>query len=346
MRKITNREKVSIGFGIIVAIGILTYFFIIPLVKSGQSTASLETKQENLRSIKKLKSMEPIIAELENDIKSQVGYDKVSFNPRSAESTIMTSIAQIANQSEIREVEQLDVKVDKSKRKKTDQKSDQNTLKTVIDKLYIAQVKNENNNSNEGLEAFPAIKETDENETNSEVNVEENKGKKEEKNKNDDDSEQDLSDKKMIFPVIPKNLPDKVRQTLVSYIQTHDGKTLTSDDIDEILKSSDIVDGKETESIKKRLLTYSNQVKSRKSEVLTMINKLGIVQKIKPEDKIGKFSVKMVFKSDIGQLVKLLYNIQNSAKWIKIEGMNISVADRQKALLSVEIAMTASALYE
>ena len=150
----------------------------------------------------------------------------------------------------------------------------------------------------------------------------------------------------MTFPVIPKDIPDKAKLSLIKSIQTLEGKTLSSEDIDEVVQSSDIKDEQETERIKKRLIMYSNRVKEKKNDVLSLISKLGIVQKPNAGDKIGRFTIKMVFKSDLSQLVKLLYNIQDSAKWVKIEGMNISVADRQKSLLAVELAMTASTLYE
>jgi hypothetical protein len=54
----------------------------------------------------------------------------------------------------------------------------------------------------------------------------------------------------------------------------------------------------------------------------------------------------MVFKSEMGQLIKLLYNLQTSVKWVKVEGLQITMADRQKALLGVELSMTATVFYD
>jgi len=360
MRKITNREKVTIGFGGIVAIGVIIYFVILPIIRSGQSRASLDVKQERLQSVRKLKGMEPLITELERDIKTQLGYDKISFSPRTTESSIMTYMAQMANQSEIREVEQLDVKPDRSKKKDINQRGDQTILKSIVSKLYVVQVKSEKDNSTVSEEAKSPPDKSKKEEVKEEVRSdkadsdEEDKQKKDiskediaqEAEKENDIPQENPSDGKMLFPVIPKDIPDKVSQNLVTFIQTHDGKTLASEEIDKILETSEIKDEKEVESIKNKLVLYSNRVREKKGEVQGMISKLGLIQKTKADDKIGKFTIKMVFKSDINQLVKLLYNLQTTTKWVKIDGMTISVADRQKALLGIELTMSSFALYD
>lgn len=338
MKKITNREKILIGFGAIAAIAIIAYFLILPLFKNGQSASTQEAKQEKLESVKKLKNMDPMITELEKELKAQLGYDKITFTPRTAESAIMTQVAQMANQSEIREVEQLDVKPERSKKKQTNQRNDQSILKSVVDKMYLAQVKYEKNN--------PIVSETNPADN---TPKEEKDVSKDSATKNEQEAEpveNASSDNKTIFPVMPKDIPDDVKQNLVSSIQNLEGKTLSGEDIEQVIGSSSIKDKDDADKIKKRLVLYSERVKEKKGEVLGMITKLGIVQKTGSDDKIGRYSIKMVFKSDISQLVKLLYNIQNTAKWVKIDGMNVSVADRQRALLAVELTMTASALYE
>jgi hypothetical protein len=344
MKKITNREKVIIGFGAMMAIAVITYFFILPIVRNDKSNSTLAVDQEKLQSIKKLKGMEPVITQLEKEMETQLGYDKISFTPKSAESAIMTQLAQMASQSEIREVEQLDIKAEKGKKKQTDQRDNQIILKSVVDRLYLAQVNNEKNNPTVSDDTKnPADNSSHSVQTNIKETKTDNKDTAEKKN---DASEEALTDSGMTFPVIPKDIPDKAKLSLINSIQTLEGKTLSSEDINAVVQSSDIKDEQETDRIKQRLIMYSNHVKEKKSDVLSLISKLGIVQKPSAVDKIGRFSIKMVFKSDLSQLVKLLYNIQDSAKWVKIEGMNISVADRQKSLLSVELAMTASTLYE
>jgi hypothetical protein len=346
MKKITNREKIIIGFGAIMAITVITYFFILPIVRNDKSSSTLEANQEELQSIKKLKGMEPVIAQLEKEMETQLGYDKITFTKKSAESAIMTQLAQMASQSEIKEVEQLDIKPEKGKKKQTDQRDNQIILKSVVDRLYLAQVNSEKNN--------PIASENTKNTADNQSVKEAKTDNKDTAEKENDASEEALTDSGMTFPVIPKDIPDKAKLSLVKSLQTLEGKTLSSEDIDEVVQSSDIKDEQETDRIKKRLIMYNNRVKEKKNDVLSLISNLGIVQKLNTADqknknqkeKIGRFTIKMVFKSDLSQLVKLLYNIQDSAKWVKIEGMNISVADRQKSLLAVELAMTASTLYE
>jgi len=282
MRKITNREKATIGFGGIVAIGVIIYFVILPIFGSIQSGASLDVKQEELQSIRKLKGMEPLITELEKDIKTQLGYDKISFTPRTTEPAIMTYMAQMANQSEIKEVEQLDVKPERSKKKDANQRGDQTILKSIVNKLYLAQIKSEKDNPTVSEEAKSPpdksakeeIKEEEVKEEKSDDadSVEEDKPKEDtskediaqEDEKENDAPQEKPSDDKTLFPVIPKDIPYKVSQTLVTFIQSHDGKTLAKEEIDEILETSKIKDEKESESIKEKLVLYSNRIREKK----------------------------------------------------------------------------------
>jgi len=67
---------------------------------------------------------------------------------------------------------------------------------------------------------------------------------------------------------------------------------------------------------------------------------------LKHARKTEVFSIKMVFKSRIDQLVKFMYNLQDSARWLKIDSMRIGISDRQETLLSVELSLTATALYD
>jgi hypothetical protein len=345
MKKITNREKVIVGFGVLITIGVLVYFVLWPVLMKNQSKSDLKTKQERLQSVEKLKAMEPMIVELEKNMREQLGYSQITFKRNSAEATIMEKLAKIANQSEIKEIEQLDVKPEKNKKSLASLKGDQSTLKSTVDYLYMSQVINEKDNTTAPKETKPLSN-----------NPTEEKNLKEKNTNSSEKSEKDAKDVKdpdetsiasgLIFPPIPKDIPEEAKQALVKFVQTYNGKTITSEDASEIVDSSGIKDEQESDRIKKRLAMYGNRVKEKKNEVFGLTNKLGMLQSTKIEDKAGKFTAKMVFKSEMGQLIKLLYNLQTSVKWVKVEGLQITMADRQKALLGVELSMTATVLYD
>jgi len=348
MKKITNREKVIVGFGVLITIGVLVYFFLWPVLMKNQSKSDLKTKQERLQSVEKLKAMEPMIVELEKNMREQLGYSQITFKRNSAEATIMEKLAIIANQSEIKEIERLDVKPEKNKKSLASLKGDQSTLKSTVDYLYMSQVINEKDNTTAPKETKPLSN-----------NPTEEKDLKEKNTNSSEKSEKDVKDAKdvsdsdetsiasgLIFPPVPKDIPEEAKQALVKFVQTYNGKTITSEDASEIVDSSGIKDEQESDRIKKRLAMYGNRVKEKKNEVFELTNKLGMLQNTKIEDKAGKFTAKMVFKSEMGQLIKLLYNLQTSVKWVKVEGLQITMADRQKALLGVELSMTATVLYD
>ena len=367
MKKITNREKVLIGAGGLVTIGILFYFFLLPVLKSDQSKSDLKAKQEKLQSIEQLRAMEPTITEMEKNMRNQLGYNQVSFKRNSADAMIMKQLAQIANQSEIKEIEQLDVKPDKSKKSLANLKPDQATLKSTVDNLYMSQITMDNNNpitkeikvnnpdlvppSNGRTDLVPPNPPDSAELRNG--RTEENKVTKEIK-KDSDNPDETSTTKSLTFPMIPKDIPEEAKQALIKFIQTHNGQTITKDNIDEVVSPSGIKDEKEINRIKKRLITYGDRVKEKKTEVVGILNKLGTLQNVnaklaKLDDKykaVDRFTAKMVFKSDISQLIRLLYNLQTSARWVKVEGIQITMADRQKSLLGVELSMTATAVYD
>jgi len=340
MKKITNREKVLLGSGVVVAIGIIVYFFLLPVLASKQSKSDLKTKQEKLQSIEQLRAMEPMITELEKNMRSQLGYSQISFERNSsADAVIMKQLAQIANQSDIKEIEQLDVKPDKSKKSLTDLKGDQTTLKSTVDRLYMSQITMDKDNPKDN----PTVpKETNKSAGENPKNV---KAPQESK-KDSDNSDETSVTSGLIFPLIPQDIPEAAKQASIKFVQAHDGQTITNDNVDEIISSSGIKDKQETDRIKKRLIMYGNRIREKKNEIFGELNKLGILQDPKLSDKAGRFTAKMVFKSDIGQLIRLLYNIQTSARWVKVDGIQITMADRQKALLGVELSLTAIAVYD
>jgi predicted transcriptional regulator len=253
-------------------------------------------------------------------MKTQLGYAQLSFKREIADAMIVKYIAQIASQSDIKEIEQLDAKPDKSRKSQMDTKSDQAIKESVVDQLYLSQLNSEKSNS---ITAKPADGSS--------------------KGASPADKEETST---KVFPLIPKDIPDSVKQSLIKFEESHQGVTVNSEDIDEIINSANVKDEKEKDQIKKRLTLYNGGVKEKKGEVAGLLTRLDIMKNVKMEDKAGKYSVKMSFKSEMPQLVKLLYNLQNSARWVKVDGMQISVADRNRALLAVELSMTATALYE
>jgi hypothetical protein len=258
----------------------------------------------------------------------------------------MKYLAQIANQSDIKEIEQLDVRPEKSKKKQAEQKSDQNTLKSVVDRLYISQVSKEKDNPPQS-DAKGGGSEPDKKETKIADNSKKGEDKKADDKKSDDSkSEESLESNELLFPIMPKDAPIELKRVFVGFVQTHNGQTPTVEGLDSIIDSSGIKDEQEKDRIRKKLVLYDDRVKQKKGEVFGLINKMDIVKNTKLENNAGKFTAKMIFKSDITQLIKLLYNLQTSAKWVKIDSMQISVADRQKGTLAIEMSMTATALYE
>lgn len=336
-----------IGFGAIVGIGIILYFLILPLFFGEQKKvgSDLKVKQEKIESLKKLKAMEPLINDLENGMRTQLGYSQMSFSRETAEATIMKYLAQIANQSEIKEIEQLDVKPEKARKKQIEQKSDQNTLKSIVDRLYTVQVTKEKESAFQ-LTTKESVSESDKEAVRLVSDVENKVESEKDKDKSFEKNDEGSSSSWILFPVLPRDVPTEVKNAFVGYVQTHNGQTPSFEDLENITDSADIKDKDEKNKVLKRMELYNERVKQRKGEIFGLINKMDIVKNTKLEGNAGRFTAKMVFKSDITQLVKILYNLQTSAKWIKIDSMQISVADRQKGTLAVEMSMTATALYE
>jgi hypothetical protein len=117
-------------------------------------------------------------------------------------------------------------------------------------------------------------------------------------------------------------------------------------DMNWILNDAGMEDEEENARVKKWLKLYSERVGEVKKELRQWLTKLEVSKDAKSGQKAEKFTVKMVFKSQMEQLVKLLYNLQESAKWLKIESMRVSISDRKETLLSVELSMTATTLYD
>ncbi|MCM8815438.1 MAG: hypothetical protein NC931_05605 [Candidatus Omnitrophica bacterium] len=329
MRKITGRERITLGIGVLIIIIIAFYFIFWPVFfgDRSKSGSSISAMQEKLQLLKKLKAMEPILSELESTMSKQAGYGELTFKEGIADAIIMKHIAQLAAQSEIREIEQLDAKLEKSKKSSAISKNTQIALKSIVDQIYLVSLKKNPNESETNL----SEKSSADNEK-----TEEQSGK----------TKEESVDFKITFPPIPKNIPDSVKESLVRYLEANKGKNLTNEDMDNIISEAGIKDDKESEKIKKQLSLYNNRVKDKKIEITETLSKLDILRNTDFESILGRYSIKMVFKSQLPQLVKLLYNLQTTAKWIKVDGLQITIADRNQALLGVELSMTATVLHE
>jgi len=372
MRQITNREKMIMGAGVLIALAILVYFVFLPMFQGDQSdsTSSLEEMRERVESFKKLETMEANLVELEKHVKKQAGYENISFKRRTAYAAINNFIAQTAAQSEIGELDQLDAKANTSRKSQTNSLSDQTIIRSVVDQMYLGQVLSEisgeadesedqdnadtaENPADDDSESGEEIAKVDDSDDD-EVGEPDSSDKSEEPQESESpetatDMEANAeADKKPVaqpvFPVIPKDIPDEVRKSLVKLLEASQGKTISLANINLVMDEAGLED--ERDRVRKRLKLYSDRVNEKKNEISRWVNKLQIPSSIKDGDKMGEFAVKMVFKGRIEQLVKFLYNIQESAKWIKFESMRISIADRKETVLNVELSMTATALYD
>jgi hypothetical protein len=435
MRQITAREKSFLGIGALMTVGIFVYFIFWPMLQGKQSgpMSSLEEAQERLESVKTLDGMRPLLIGLEERMRSQSGYEGISFERGIADSMIIKYLAEAAKQADINELEQLDAKPDTSRKTRTEARSDQAILRSVVDQLYLYQVLNQleretssnnessaedsssNSNTLVGAENMEQVDQDDfdfvaDAKYNPSqippaalgfleqrgVSIEELKENPElrEKLKREfeaefglgeggppddigiaergestapsvpEDSElenpalgnedlgrslvstEDMEQIKPKFPMVPKDVSNEVRQSLARFAEASQGKTIAIADINRVIEEAGVEGEKEKGRVRKRLRLYRDRVRERKDEVFLKLTTLGILQNAEIGQKADQFSVKMVFKSRMDQLVKLLYNLQNSAKWLRVEGMRVTISDRKQTVLSVELSMTATTLYD
>lgn len=377
-KQITIREKVFLSVGALVTIGIFVYFVFWPLLRGGQSRAalSLEEIQERLESVEKIGDMEPLLVSLEERMREQSGYREVSFKRGTEDSEMIRRLDQAAVQAGIKNLEQLDAKPDTSRRTRVAANSGEAApgyvwLAEVADGLYLHNVMDEvdrldemETEASDPLEAESPGEDASENPGNSALSEANSAplvlGSSKEENprfqSTIDNQESKISS---VFPPLPGNIPVEVKRSLARSMEEHQGRTtviadeearqvkrIVSPDIDRILDEAGVEDGEERRRIKKRLELHIYSVSESKKEILQWLGKLGILRDDRASQKTDRFSVKMVFKSQMDQLVKLLYGLQNSAKWLRIEGIRISVSDRKQSLLAVELSMTATILYD
>jgi len=363
MRRITTREKAFLGIGALATVVIFIYFIFWPMLQGEQSGAisSLEEVEERLESVKALESMETLLVGLEERMRSQSGYGGMSFKRGIADSMIITYLAEAAKQADIKDLEQLDAKPDTTRKTQTEAKSDKAILRSTVHQLYLCQVMDEMERLDEA-EAEGMSSSSEVNEKNLDVLLEMTPDGSAEVNQPAAASTLDMEQAELeeqvgtasepartnavVFPLLPGNIPDEVRRRLARWTEAHQGQTIGIADINNILEEIGLEDEKEEDRVRKRLQLYRDRIRERKDEVLLMLSKLGISQNARMEQKADEFSVKMVFKSRMDQLVKLLYNLQNSAKWLRVEGMRVTISDRKETLLSVELSMTATTLYD
>jgi len=374
MRQISSREKTFLGLGALIILFIFVYFILWPMLQGGQSGAedSLEELQAKLKAMEKLEEMNPVMIDLETRMKSQSGYNEMSFKRGIADSIMIKYIAEIAAQSEIREIEQLDARLDTRRKKSIEAAGNQGVLGTIVDQIYLAQIAKESETEDNAEKDISENSETPpKNEENEDKEIEQENSDMEKDGKSDEseiadtntieskpdesaiadtaavESEPDestIKSEKPTFPPIPLNIPTEVRKSLVKWLQDSRGRTFKIADIAGIINQVAIT-SEESESAKKALQIYRTRVEESKTEIRQWLGKLDVLQASKSGKKTDIFSIKMVFKSQMEQLVKLLYNLQDKAKWLKVESLGLSVADRKQTTLAVEISMTATAVY-
>lgn len=338
MKKVSTREKFFLSIGVLAVVGILAYFILLPMLQSSKSGSknAMQEMQEKLESIEKLGNIAPVMAKLETRMREQSGYKEFAFKRGVADSMIIKYVSQTASQAGINEIEQLDPKPDTSRRTTTDVKTDQAALTSLINQLYLVNLMEQ---MNEPANPSDEDKQAD-NPAND--NEEENEDKNKEKSK---EASEQTKKSKLLFPVPPKDIPEEVRQAMVKYIEANQGKTLSERDINDILDKAGLNDEEERGKVKNRLNMYSNRVKEVKNEAQRMVNKLGFMRD-SDDKKLDRYIVKLVFKTQMDKLVRFLYNLQNTARWLKIDSMNLSIADKKQSILSIEMSMTANILYE
>ena len=381
MRKLTTRERAFLAIAVLIAVAIFVYLIFLPMLQDDSSGTgpSLVEVQEKLEAMQKLVDMEPLMVEVEERIRSQSGYGEVSFKREIADSMIIKYVAEAAARADIKEIEQLDAKPDTSRSKQAVARSDQTVLGAIADQVYLAQVMDEKNAGEGGAEGGPPEpnpdstppdepgnddadpgnspsdnpeppeeRKSEEPEENSELQEEpeEEADQKEEPDKLETDDTEQVESRKLMFPPLPRNIPVEARESLANMIEAHQGKTIGAANIKGILDDAGIEDEEERERVTKSLQIYKDRVAERKKDVRAWLGKLDITKNAKMGQQVGTFSVRMVFKGPMDQLVKFLYNLQTSAKWLKVESMRISISDQKQNILSVDLSMTAKTLYE
>jgi hypothetical protein len=394
MKQITTREKAFLSIGVLVAVVMLVWFVLLPMLnsKGSEQKTNLEEVLGSLEAIRKLtsKPLGPMVIELEKNIREQSGYEKISFKRGSVDPAIIRYIAQAASEVEIKELEQLDARLDTSRRSQTEARSQQDILKSIVDQLYMKHVLDEveqaaeaanidttednspdeqpDPDAQEGSSETPVEppdkpeepSETPEEFGNeesseqggpesieaegSEESVEPGVSEEPEPGESAEDVEQ-AEPAVSLFPPIPKDIPVEIKQSLAESVKARQGKTLMLANINEIVESAKVEDEDEIKRVERRLQGHSKSVKQKKDEIVEWLGNVGISQTDIVSQRMKRYTVKMVFKSKIGQLVRFLYKIQDSARWLKVESMRIGIADRKETTLSVELSMSATVLY-
>ena len=381
MRQITTREKTFLSVGVLAAVVIFVWFIMLPMLKSGgaEQKSSLEEIQERLAAVQKLTTIGPVLIGLEGDIREQSGYKKAKFKRGVASPAMIRYISQAAKEAGIEELNQLNAKLDTSRKSKTDVKPQKDILKSIVDQLYMKHVLDEVEQATEVAdkdadENDPSDEQDDPDKSEEPSNTSE-KPENEELNKEEPDKDNDSESVQVeestdldvskepetseasenleqvetksppVFPLIPKDMSHEVKKSLAEFIKERQGKTLELSDINEILENAGVEDASEIKRIKGRLQSHSKAVNQRKDEMVGWLGDVGISQTDIVSQRMSKYVIKMVFKSKIDQLVKFLYDLQDSARWLKFDSMRIGISERKETTLSVELSMTAMVLY-
>jgi hypothetical protein len=386
MRKLTTRESAFLGAAALIAVAIFVYLIFLPMLQDGGSgtSSNLDEVQEKLESMRKLADIEPLMVKMEERMRAQSGYGEMLFKREIADSMIIKYIAEAAGRADIKGIEQLDAKPDTSRSARTVARTDQdntgieaeedeNILGPIVDQVYLAQVMDEKNageggppepnpdstppdesknddaapdNSPSDTSESPEEREEAEENSGLQEEPEAEAGQEEESGKPETVDTEQVESRNLTFPPLPRNIPGEARESLANMIEAHQGKTIGAADIKGILDNAGIEDEEERVRVTKVLQVYRDRVAEEKKDVRGWLKKLDITESPKMGQKIGTFSVRMVFKSKMEQLVKFLYNLQTSAKWLRVESIRISISDQKESILSVDLSMTAKTLYE
>ena len=342
MRQITTREKAFLSVGVLAAVAIFVWFILLPMLEGEESNpeSTLEAMQERLGAVQKLASISPMLIDLEANVREQSGYKDMSFKRGSANPVIIKYIAQAANGADINELDQLDAKLDTSKKSKTETVNQKEILKSIVDQLYMAhildEVKRAAEENNAESDPPPDLDTAEESSDTPE---------KPEISEESEDVEQTKPKIASPFPLIPKDIPYKVKELMAESIKERQGKTLELADTKGILEKAKIEDESEAKRVQNRLRDHSKIVRRKKDEMVKWLGDTGVSQTAIDSKRLKKYSIKMIFKSNMGQLVRFLYNLQDTAKWLRVDSIRIGISDRKQTTLSVQISMTATVLY-
>lgn len=157
-----------------------------------------------------------------------------------------------------------------------------------------------------------------------------------------EDKENKLEPMEPIFPPLPDDLPNDLKTELEKKIS--EAGTLNQTEVAELVakyKAQETGTSKTSETPERlvaEIESYQRAVLKKKAELRKLLNEVDTSYDKK------SFSITLSFKSEIEPLVKFIYNLENSSRWIKVEAIKVSISDPKKAILSAELSLMATIL--